>query len=69
LIAQCLECRNYLSLESVAGFRERGWLSLTPPEFCRGVLEKVSLRKFVGGQAIFHAGDPPGGLWGLGRRE
>jgi CRP/FNR family transcriptional regulator, cyclic AMP receptor protein len=44
---------------------ERGWLSVTAPDFCRSVLEKVSLRKFSAGEAIFRAGDPPGGLWGL----
>jgi CRP/FNR family cyclic AMP-dependent transcriptional regulator len=45
--------------------RERGWLSLTAADFCRGVLERVSLRKFSAGKTIIRAGDPPGGLWGL----
>ena len=49
----------------LAVLRELGWLSLTAADFCQAVLERLSLRRFSAGQAIFRAGDSPGGLWGL----
>lgn len=43
----------------------RGWLSLTPPDFRSRVLERIRLREFERGGAIFRAGDPPGGPWAI----
>ena len=42
---------------------ERGWLSFTPAGFRNSVLERIRVREFAKGAAIFRAGDPPGGPW------
>jgi len=42
-----------------------GWLSQTPPEFQRVVLDRCRLQGFKAGQPIYMAGDPPGGMYGL----
>jgi CRP/FNR family transcriptional regulator, cyclic AMP receptor protein len=42
---------------------ERGWLSLTSAKFRKEMLARLQLREFAKGEAIYHAGDPPGGLW------
>lgn len=42
---------------------ERGWLSFTPAEFRNSVLERIRVREFAKGSAIFRAGDAPGGPW------
>jgi CRP-like cAMP-binding protein len=42
-----------------------GWLSQTPPEFHRAVLDRCRLQAFKTGQSIYMAGDPPGGMYGL----
>jgi CRP-like cAMP-binding protein len=42
---------------------ERGWLSFTPPDFRKRVLERIRLRDFERGAAVYRAGDPPGGPW------
>lgn len=44
---------------------ECGWLSLVPASFRNAVLDRVVMRKFGSGDAIYRIGDPPGGLWGL----
>ena len=41
----------------------RGWLSFTPPGFRKNVLARIQVREFRKGEAIYRAGDPPGGLW------
>lgn len=41
----------------------RGWLSLTPTKFRNAVLARIQLREFAKREAVYHAGDPPGGLW------
>jgi CRP/FNR family transcriptional regulator, cyclic AMP receptor protein len=40
-----------------------GWLSFTPPAFRKSVLARIQTREFRKGEAIYRAGDPPGGLW------
>jgi CRP/FNR family cyclic AMP-dependent transcriptional regulator len=40
-----------------------GWLSFTPPAFRKNVLARIQTREFKKGDAIYRAGDPPGGLW------
>jgi CRP-like cAMP-binding protein len=40
-----------------------GWLSFTPPDFRKRVLERIRLREFPRDTAVFRAGDPPGGPW------
>jgi len=44
---------------------QRGWLALTPPDFSRRVLERIRLREFERGTAVFRAGDAPGGPWAI----
>lgn len=40
-----------------------GWLSFTPPGFRNNVLARIQTREFKKGEAVYRAGDPPGGLW------
>jgi len=47
------------------GLREHGWLSLTAPDFRQAVLERSTLRKLAGGEALFRAGDRDGALWAI----
>jgi CRP/FNR family transcriptional regulator, cyclic AMP receptor protein len=42
-----------------------GWLSQTPPSFCRAVLDRCTLQKVAAGATIYATGDPPGGMYGL----
>ena len=42
---------------------QHGWLAFTPPDFRRRVLARIRLREFARGQAVYRAGDPPGGPW------
>jgi CRP/FNR family transcriptional regulator, cyclic AMP receptor protein len=42
-----------------------GWLSFTAPEFRANVLARIERRDFEKGEAVYRAGDPPGGLWAL----
>jgi CRP-like cAMP-binding protein len=42
---------------------QRGWLSFTPPDFRKRVLERIRVRKFARGAPVFRVGDPPGGPW------
>lgn len=42
-----------------------GWLSETPAPFRDAVLRRCGLRRYRQGDAIYRAGDPPGGLYGL----
>jgi CRP-like cAMP-binding protein len=48
---------------AVAALAEHGWLSFTPPRFRAQVLARLRLREFKRGDAVYHAGDPPGGPW------
>lgn len=43
----------------------RGWLSQTPEDFRRAVLNRVSLQAYRPGQSIYSIDDPPGGMYGL----
>lgn len=45
--------------------RDQGWLALTPPDFRQAVLERLTLRKFAAGEAIYRIGDDEGGLWAI----
>ena len=40
-----------------------GWLSFTPPAFQKNVLARIQSREFKKGEAVYRAGDAPGGLW------
>jgi hypothetical protein len=44
-----------------------GWLTLTPPGFCKTVLAKTQLREFNKGETVYRIDDPPGGLWASSR--
>ena len=44
---------------------EHGWLSFTPKDFSTKVLQRIELHEFAKGQAVYRAGDAPGGLWAL----
>ena len=44
---------------------KRGWLSRTPEWFQSAVLSQCQARMFAAGKALFRAGDPPGGMFGL----
>ena len=60
-------CRGEMSdVESASGIvLRRGWLSRTPKSFQRAVLDHCRLRTFKKGEALYRAGDPPGGMFGL----
>lgn len=45
--------------------RDQGWLALTCPDFQQAVLERLTLRKFAAGEAIYRTGDDEGGLWAI----
>jgi CRP-like cAMP-binding protein len=42
-----------------------GWLSEQPEAFRSDVLQKSKLLRYAPGQAVFHLGDPIGGIYGL----
>lgn len=44
---------------------ERGWLALVPEGYRDEVLRRSTLLHFAPGQAVFHLGDPMGGIYGL----
>jgi CRP/FNR family cyclic AMP-dependent transcriptional regulator len=44
---------------------ERGWLPLLPEVFRTEVLRRSLLLHFAPGEAVFHLGDPAGGIYGL----
>lgn len=48
-------------------FREKGWLSRTPEDFRRGVLERSAAKSFEAGATIYSVGDPPRGLYGIAK--
>lgn len=50
---------------AIALVSEAGWLSRQTSEFRALFLERVSLRKFRAGAAIYQAGAPPAGMFGL----
>lgn len=51
--------------DSVRVLETRGWLTQTPPAFRDMVIARSSLRFIERGTDLYHAGDEPGGLWGL----
>jgi CRP/FNR family transcriptional regulator, cyclic AMP receptor protein len=42
-----------------------GWLSLTPPNFRRAVLERCTLQTFDAGEVVFIVGDNTAGIFGI----
>jgi CRP/FNR family transcriptional regulator, cyclic AMP receptor protein len=44
---------------------DHGWLSFTPPRFRAEVLAHLRTREFRKGEAVYRAGDPAGGPWGV----
>lgn len=44
---------------------EHGWLSLTPFDFRQAVLDRLAIRRFGAGEALYRSGDREGGLWGI----
>jgi len=53
--------------EETGALAEHGWLAFTPEEFRHRVLQRVRMREFGKGEAVYRAGDPPGGLWAVVR--
>ena len=45
--------------------RDQGWLALTSADFRQAVLERLTLRKFAAGEAVYRMGDEEGGLWAI----
>jgi CRP/FNR family transcriptional regulator, cyclic AMP receptor protein len=43
----------------------RGWLARLPAPVQQRVVERSTMRKFEAGQNIYHAGDRPGGMYGV----
>jgi CRP-like cAMP-binding protein len=50
---------------AAAVLADHGWLSFTPPRFRAQVLSRLRLREFRKGDAVYRAGDPPGGPWAV----
>jgi CRP-like cAMP-binding protein len=50
---------------AIAALADHGWLSFTPPRFRTQVLARLRLREFKKGEAVYHAGDAPGGVWAV----
>lgn len=44
---------------------DNGWLALTSSDFRQAVFERLSIRKFAAGEAIYRTGDREGGLWAI----
>jgi CRP-like cAMP-binding protein len=53
------------NLTSSTVLRGRGWLAAMPVAFQDRVLARCLARSFEAGEAIYRAGDPPGGIYGL----
>lgn len=44
---------------------DHGWLTLTPVDFRQAVFERLTMRKFSAGEAVYRTGDSEGGLWAI----
>jgi CRP-like cAMP-binding protein len=44
---------------------EHGWLTLTSADFRDAVFDRLTIRKFSSGEAVYRAGDGEGGLWAI----
>ena len=42
-----------------------GWLSQTPPEFRKAILDRAVFQSFSAGATIYMVGAPPGGIYGM----
>ena len=51
--------------QDVAAMTRDGWLSRQPEAFRREVLRRARVEVFQPGEAFYHVGDPPGGIYGL----
>ncbi|MBD9529723.1 cyclic nucleotide-binding domain-containing protein [Paracoccus sp. PAR01] len=51
--------------EAEAIILQSGWLTLQPSTFQKVVLSRSLLQNWEAGGAIYRAGDPPGGIYGL----
>ena len=51
--------------KAVDHLTRNGWLSTMPPKLRAAVTGKSNLLSLAGGEPLFHAGGPPGGLVGL----
>lgn len=45
--------------------QSRGWLARQPRDFQQEMIGRSMLRQFVEGDVLYHAGDPPSGVFGL----
>jgi CRP/FNR family cyclic AMP-dependent transcriptional regulator len=52
-------------LAAVHVVESTGWLSRQPEGFRAEVIRRSHLRRFEAGEFLYHAGDPPGGVYGL----
>lgn len=57
--------RRNLSRAELAAVLESGWLSRQPPAFREEILQHCLLEHYAAGAAIYHLGDPVGGVYGL----
>lgn len=57
--------RSWSSRPRLPILSDHGWLALTAPEFREAILDRVQLRKFAAGDAVFRVGDREGGLWAV----
>lgn len=44
---------------------DHGWLSVTAPDFRDAVHDRLTIRRFAAGDAVYRAGDREGALWGI----
>lgn len=44
---------------------DRGWLSLTSPDFREAVSDRLTIRRLAAGEALYRAGDRDGSLWAI----
>lgn len=56
-----------MPLNDIAAVLEQGWLSRQPEAFRDEVLRRALLQDYGAGEAIYHLGDPVGGIYGLVR--
>jgi CRP-like cAMP-binding protein len=51
--------------DDLAVISRRGWLAQQPAAFRAEVLERALVQSYEPGKALYHLGDPPGGIYGL----
>jgi CRP/FNR family transcriptional regulator, cyclic AMP receptor protein len=50
---------------ATAALADHGWLAFTSPRFRAQVLSRLRVHELRKGDAVYNAGDPPGGLWAV----